>query len=125
MLFPTRLSDLLFDLHLEGLYKARWTKTIEAEVKRNFGTVVLSRGQGKGSKTSQIQAEHIAKAEKRLSCFRAAVSFHEVLLYDTDEYMSKVPSKVDKGDKHVASAAIVLSTLAREERKRPATASFP
>jgi hypothetical protein len=42
-LLPPRLSDLLFDLFMVGLYQPRWTRTIEAEFIRHFGAVVLAK----------------------------------------------------------------------------------
>jgi hypothetical protein len=36
VLLPPRLSDVLFDLALEGLYVPLWTAEIEAEFLRNF-----------------------------------------------------------------------------------------
>ena len=35
VLLPSRLSDVLFDLMLEGLYFAYWTSGVEAEFLRN------------------------------------------------------------------------------------------
>jgi hypothetical protein len=37
-LLPPRLSDVLFDLALEGLYLPHWTAEIEMEFLRNFQT---------------------------------------------------------------------------------------
>ena len=36
VLLPSRLSDVLFDLMLEGLYFAYWTGDVEAEFLRNW-----------------------------------------------------------------------------------------
>ena len=38
-LLPSRLSDVLFDLMLEGLYFAYWTGDVEAEFLRNWPQV--------------------------------------------------------------------------------------
>lgn len=39
VLLPSRLSDVLFDLMLEGLYFAYWTGDVEAELLRNWPQV--------------------------------------------------------------------------------------
>ena len=36
VLLPSRLSDVLFDLTLEGMYFAYWTADVEAEFLRNW-----------------------------------------------------------------------------------------
>ena len=118
VLLPPRLSDLLFDCALAGLYCPRWTQDIEAEFIEHFGEVVLTKG--KQARREVVAAgpnpAHIAKARHRLGCFRAAIGAeHEVLLYDRPEYRSKVPNAVDKGDIHVASAALVLRSLSDGE----------
>jgi len=118
VLLPPRLSDLLFDLALEGLYHPRWTQTIESEFIANFAEVVLAKDkkERKAMKAATATPEHIHKAMRRLQCFRSAVGpAYEVLLYDKHEYQSKVPLSVHAGDVHVASAALVLQTLAQDE----------
>lgn len=42
VLLPPRLSDILFDMFMVGLYYPRWTQTIEGEFIRNFGAVALA-----------------------------------------------------------------------------------
>ncbi|MBB5605982.1 MULTISPECIES: hypothetical protein [unclassified Janthinobacterium] len=118
VLLPPRLSDLLFDLALTGLYHPRWTQTIEDEFIRHFGAVVLAQVKAERTaiKAALPDPVHIAKAKHRLHCFRSAVGQeYEVLLYDQPGYKNRVPSKVHAGDMHVASAALVLHTLAQEE----------
>lgn len=123
VLLPPRLSDLLFDMFLTGLYSPRWTQSIEVEFIKNFGAVVLSKVVLSKDKTNrkEIKAlapnpEHVAKAEHRLKCFRSAVGpEYEVFLYELQGYEGMVPPNVHAGDMHVASAAIVLHTLAQEE----------
>ena len=39
VLLPSRLSDVLFDLMLEGLFFAYWTDEVEAEFLRNWPAV--------------------------------------------------------------------------------------
>lgn len=118
VLLPPRLSDLLFDLFLVGLYHPRWTAAIEGEFIKNFGAVVLADGakKSKSTKAAAPNPEHNAKAEHRLHCFRSAVGpEHEVLLYDKPIYQGLVPPTVHAGDIHVASAALVLHILAQQE----------
>ncbi len=95
VLLPPRLSDVLFDLHLEGLYSPYWTKDIEAEFLRNWSAAVKNAPAGSD--------------ERRLACFRAATgNAHEVFGYDKPKYAKMLPAKVDSGDAHVISAALVL-----------------
>jgi len=121
VLLPPRLSDLLFDLFLHGLYAPRWTQAIEGEFLRHFGEVALAKNKQErkaihAAPQNLAYITHIAKAKYRLHCFRSAVGFeYEVLLYDKHHYKSMVPSTVHAGDTHIASAAMVLHTLAQEE----------
>jgi hypothetical protein len=118
VLLPPRLSDILFDLFLEGLYLPRWTASIEAEFIKHFGHIVLAKdkNQSKTIKAAPPDPEHIAKAKNRLHCFRSAVGPQfEVLLYDSPSYEKQVPQKVNAGDVHVASAALVLQALSKEQ----------
>jgi len=118
VLLPPRLSDLLFDLFIVELYFPRWTPTIEGEFIKHFGAVVLAKNAAdrKAVKSALSNSRHIAKAERRLQCFRSAAGpEYEVLLYEKPIYKSMVPAGVDAGDMHVASAALVLHTLAQQE----------
>lgn len=118
VLLPPRLSDILFDFALAGLYCPRWTQAIEAEFIQHFGEVVLTKGKQARRDIAAAVPDpvHLAKAQHRLGCFRSAVGpEHEVLLYDRPEYRTKVPKAVDEGDIHVASAALVLRGLSHEE----------
>lgn len=118
VLLPPRLSDILFDLFLEGTYFPRWTVTIEQEFIRNYGRVVLAASRLKGSafRPALPNAEHSARAEARLKSFQSAVGFQwNVLLYDQPHYLDKVPSNVNAGDTHVASASLVLHELSQQE----------
>lgn len=99
VLLPSRLSDILFDLYLEGLYLPHWTQAIEAEFLRNWGNVRKNAPDGSG--------------EIRLQCFQLATkNAHEVFGYDKPKYTDLVPPKVDSGDIHVISAALVLRDAA-------------
>lgn len=118
VLLPPRLSDLLFDLSLVGLYHARWTPAIEGEFIKHFGAIILAADAtiAKATKAASPNQEHIAIAQRRLRCFRLAVGpEHEVLLYDKPIYECMVPSNVHFRDIHVASAALVLRALAQQE----------
>ncbi|WP_300752390.1 hypothetical protein [Janthinobacterium sp.] len=113
VLLPPRLSDLLFDLALTGLYHPRWTQAIEDEFIRHFGAVALAQNKKhrKAIQAASPDPAHSAKAKHRLHCGQE----YEVLLYDQPGYKNRGPSKVHAGDMHVASAALVLHTLAQEE----------
>lgn len=64
-LLPPRLSDVLFDLTLEGLYLPHWTAEIEDEFLRNFQAVTGAATPG--------------GAARRLGAFRAAARMrHEI-----------------------------------------------
>jgi hypothetical protein len=116
-LLPPRLSDMLFDLHLAGLFSPRWTEKIEAEFIRNFGPVVFGKNKAErrafASKTPDPR--HVRAAQRRLECFRSAVGpEYELLLYDQPSYIARVPPTVDSGDVHIVSAALVALDYAQE-----------
>jgi hypothetical protein len=94
VLLPSRLSDVLFDLMLEGLYFANWTSDVEAEFLRNWPVV------------------HPAAAKsgpKRLKAFQRATNHgHLITGYDDEAFMSRVPARVHKNDRHLVAAALVL-----------------
>lgn len=118
VLLPPRLSDILFDLYLEGLYDPRWTQAIEAEFIKHFGHVVVAKNKAESRAIAAAPPDptHLAKANHRLGCFRSAVGpQYEVLLYAKPEYESMVPAKVHQRDIHVASAALVLHSFSQEE----------
>ncbi|MBA4178137.1 MAG: hypothetical protein C0505_16510 [Leptothrix sp. (in: Bacteria)] len=98
-LLPPRLSDVLFDLALEGLYLPHWTAEIEDEFLRNFQAVT-------GAATS-------GGAARRLGAFRAAARMrHEIFGHMDGSAIARVPAAVDKKDVHVASAALTLARFA-------------
>lgn len=113
-LLPPRLSDILVDLCLQGLFSARWTVDIEAEFLHNWPRVVA--GQRKrGSVPSAKQAAiEQAGAARRLACFKGAIAEHEILGHDNPAVLASVPSAVNPGDKHVAAAGLVLLNYAQE-----------
>ena len=112
VLLPPRLSDVLFDLCLEGLFWARWSADIEAEFVRNWPRVVAG-------VTADISAQQAAgetvKAQRRLDSYKRAVRGHEIIGHGTPTALARVPAAVDVGDKHVAAAALVLRDLALQD----------
>jgi hypothetical protein len=98
-LLPPRLSDVLFDLALEGLYLPHWTAEIEDEFLRNFQAVTGAAALGGGA--------------RRLGAFRAAARMrHEIFGHMEPSAIARVPAAVDKKDVHVASAALTLARSA-------------
>ena len=99
VLIPPRLSDILFDLALAGLYYPHWTATIEAEFLKNWPVVIGKRGQG--------SAVDPSGAKHRLECFRGATrGGYEVMGYAALE--AQVPARVDPKDRHVVAAGLAL-----------------
>lgn len=78
VLLPSRLSDVLFDLMLEGLYFAYWTGDVEAEFLRNW---------------PQVHPDAAKSGAKRLKAFqRATNNGHLITGYDDNAFMSRVPA---------------------------------
>lgn len=103
VLLPSRLSDVLFDLMLEGLYFAYWTGDVEAEFLRNWPVV---------------HPDASKSGPKRLKAFqRAANNGHLITGYNDDVFMSRVPSRVQKNDRHLVAAALVLVNGMDEENE--------
>jgi hypothetical protein len=99
-LLPPRLSDVLFDLALEGLYLPHWTAEIEEEFLRNFQAVTRAALPGGGA--------------RRLGAFRAAARMrHEIFGHMDPSAIARVPAAVDRKDVHVASAALMLARSAK------------
>ncbi|MBW8833161.1 MAG: hypothetical protein JF606_28035, partial [Burkholderiales bacterium] len=98
-LLPPRLSDVLFDLALEGLYLPHWTAEIEAEFLRTFQTA-----------TGAASADGGAR---RLRAFRGAACMrHEVFGHMDPVALDQVPASIDEKDVHVASVALMLARAA-------------
>lgn len=98
-LLPPRLSDVLFDLALEGLYLPHWTAEIEDEFLRNFQAVTAAAAPNAGA--------------RRLGAFRAAARMrHEIFGHMDPGAIARVPAVVDPKDVHVASAALMLARSA-------------
>lgn len=113
-LLPPRLSDVLFDLHLSGLYEPRWTQDIEVEFTRNWLQVVSGlKGQAlKAYKDSDTGMGDAQRAASRLAAFRAATGVEwEILGHDHARVKTRVPAKVNNGDTHVVAAAIRLKDV--------------
>lgn len=94
VLLPSRLSDVLFDLMLEGLYFAYWTGDVEAEFLRNW---------------SHVHPDASKSGARRLKAFqRACNNGHLITGYDGVNFMSRVPARVHESDRHLVAAALVL-----------------
>jgi hypothetical protein len=94
VLLPSRLSDVLFDLMLEGLYFAYWTGDVEAEFLRNW---------------PRVHPDASKSGARRLKAFqRACNNGHLITGYDGADFMSRVPAHVHQNDRHLIAAALVL-----------------
>ena len=112
VLLPPRLSDVLFDLYLEGLYLPYWTRKIEDEFLKHWAKVI-KRGVPAGAALAPDGGL------RRLECFRSAVQRrHEIFGYDDPAVLRRVPQNVHEGDKHVIGAALSLSYGAEAERDK-------
>ena len=94
MLLPSRLSDVLFDLMLEGLYFAYWTGDVEAEFLRNW---------------PHVHPDASKSGARRLKAFQRACNHaHLITGYDDVNFMARVPVRVHENDRHLIAAALVL-----------------
>jgi hypothetical protein len=94
VLLPSRLSDVLFDLMLHGLYFAYWTADVEAEFMRNW---------------PQVHPNASKSGAKRLKAFQRATSNgHLITGYDDTAFMSRVPARVHANDRHLIQGEFVL-----------------
>lgn len=101
VLLPSRLSDVLFDLMLEGLYFAYWTGDVETEFLRNW---------------PQVHPDASKSGVKRLKAFqRATNNGHLITGYDDNAFMSRVPARVHDNDRHLIAAALVMVNGLDEE----------
>ncbi|MBX9610371.1 MAG: hypothetical protein K2X51_01955 [Burkholderiales bacterium] len=101
VLLPSRLSDVLFDLMLEGLYFAYWSGDVEAEFLRNWPLV------HPGASKS---------GAKRLKAFqRATHKGHLITGYEDNAFMSRVPARVHDNDRHLIATALVMVNGLNEE----------
>ena len=101
VLLPSRLSDVLFDLMLEGLYFAYWTGDVEAEFLRNW---------------TVVHPAAAASGPKRLKAFQRATNHgHLISGYGDEVFMSRVPARVQKNDRHLVAAALVMASGLDEE----------
>lgn len=101
VLLPSRLSDVLFDLMLEGLYFAYWTCDVESEFLRNW---------------PQVHPDASKSGAKRLKAFqRATNNGHLITGYDDTAFMSRVPARVHVNDRHLIAAALVMVNGLNEE----------
>ena len=101
VLLPSRLSDVLFDLMLAGLYFAYWTGDVEAEFLRNW---------------PQVHPDASKSGAKRLKAFqRATNNGHLITGYADTAYTSRVPARVHDNDRHLIAAALVMVNGLDEE----------
>lgn len=102
VLLPSRLSDVLFDLMLEGLYFAYWTSHVEQEFLRNWPIV---------------HPDAATSGPKRLKAFQRATNNGHLIFGDEDDAnMRRVPKRVQANDRHLVAAALVmLNGLGEEE----------
>jgi hypothetical protein len=110
VLLPSRLSDVLFDLMLEGLYFTHWTESVEKEFLRNWAVVHPSAPDA---------------GLKRLHAFRRAAKFgHLIVGDDQQEFLGRVPRQVHANDRHLISGALVLANGFDEEEDSAANRVF-
>lgn len=101
VLLPSRLSDVLFDLMLEGLYFSYWTGDVEAEFLRNW---------------PHVHPDASKSGAKRLKAFqRATRNGHLITGYEDTAFMSRVPARVHDNDRHLIAAALVMVNGLDEE----------
>ena len=112
VLLPPRLSDLLFDLCLEGLFWARWSAEIESEFLRNWARVAARASAGTSAQQSAVET---LKAARRLQSYKRAVRGHEIFGHEAPSVVARVPAAVSAEDRHVAAAAISLLDLAMQD----------
>jgi len=109
VLLPSRLSDVLFDLMLEGIYFAYWTGDVEAEFLRNW---------------PQVHPDASKSGNKRLKAFqRATNNAHLITGYDDTAFMSRVPTRVHENDRHLVAAALIMVN-GLDEEEDPALHKF-
>lgn len=89
VLYPITLSDTLMSLAAEGLFRARWTPTIEEEVSRNL---------------ARKRPDLADKIPTRIAMMRQAIPDCIVENYELIQDGLNLP---DPKDKHVLAAAII------------------
>ena len=103
VLLPSRLSDVLFDLMLAGLYFSYWTSDIETEFLRNWPLV---------------HPNAPKSGAGRLRAFQQATNnAHLIEGYGGTTFMSQVPARVHPNDRHLVAAALVLANGLDEEEE--------
>lgn len=111
---PPRLSDVLFDLCLTGMFSARWTEDIEDEFLHHWPRVAARMINDGSQLSAQLAVSETAKARKRLICYQNAVPDYKLVGYKDASVLDRVPDAVDATDKHVAAAALVLLDYVRQ-----------
>jgi len=101
VLLPSRLSDVLFDLMLEGMYFAYWTSDVEAEFLRNWPLV---------------HPDASKSGPRRLQAFQRATNHgHLIVGHDEEAHRLRVPARVQKKDRHLVAAALLMARGLDEE----------
>jgi len=101
VLLPSRLSDVLFDLMLEGLFLSYWTSDVEAEFLRNWPLV---------------HPDAPKSGVRRLRSFQQATNnAHLITGYDDPAFGTRVPARVHPKDRHLVAAALILVNGLNEE----------
>jgi hypothetical protein len=107
VLIPARLSDILFDLALEGLYQPFWQTEIEQEFRKNWLALLQKKHPDK--KLTSLAAD------RRLNAFRRAAPEYLIEGHKAKAITTKIPEKVDAKDRHVAAAGLVLKQASRDD----------
>lgn len=121
VLLPARLSDLMMDLAIEGVYHARWSHSIEQEYLRNWGAVHrgLKGAARKQYEQTDLYTLDLTRAQKRLNAMRLAIgSEYRVYTEFAQHALSRVPEQVQKNDRHVAAGALLLQGALHDEGGR-------
>jgi len=101
VLLPSRLSDVLFDLMLEGFFFAYWTADVEAEFLRNW---------------PQVHPGAASSGPRRLKAFQHATrDGHLITGHEAPLFRARVPVRVHPNDRHLVAAAMVLRHGLNEE----------
>ena len=100
VLLPSRLSDVLFDLMLEGLYFAYWTGDVEDQFLRNW---------------PQVHPDASKSGAKRLKAFQRATNGHLITGCGDNAFMDCLPARVHDNDRHLIAAALVMVNGLNEE----------
>jgi hypothetical protein len=111
---------MLFDCAIQGLFLPRWTIAIQNEFVNYWGDVTFDVNKSDRRKRKEAKLppppDHIEGANRRLSCFRAAVGVEwEIIGFNDQDILDRVPSGVDANDiPHGAACLVILDSLSEE-----------